>query len=92
MTGEPLEPMLLNTAAAQWRGEIGAEHVKIIRWFFKKLPGFVDYDAREAAEAQLAELACGLRPEDLRVAANHLAILLDHDGDLSDADRRSAAT
>ena len=87
MTGEPLEPMLLNTAAAQWRGEIGAEHVKIIRRFFKKLPGFVDYDTREAAEAQLAELACGLRPEDLRVAANHLAILLDQDGDLSDADR-----
>ncbi len=32
-------------------------------------------------------MACGLRPEDLRVAANHLAILLDQDGELSDADR-----
>ena len=76
MTGEPLEPVLSNTAAAQRRGEIGAEHVKIIRRFFDKLPGFVDYDTREAAEAQLAELACGLRPEELRVGrrpAGHAA-------------------
>jgi hypothetical protein len=86
ITGELLEPELPRTAAAQWRGDIGAEHVKIIRRFFKKLPGFVDYATREAAEAQLAELACGLAPEDLRVAADHLALLLDQDGVLSDAD------
>jgi hypothetical protein len=87
MTGEPLEPMLSNTAAAQCRGQIGFEHVKIIRRFFTKLPHFVAYDTREAAEAQLAELACGLRPEDLRAAADRLAFLLDQDGELSDADR-----
>jgi hypothetical protein len=86
ITGAPLEPKLPTTAAAQWRGDIGAEHVKIIRRFFKKLPGFVDYATREAAEAQLAELACGLGPEDLRHAADHLALLLDQDGVLSDAD------
>jgi hypothetical protein len=86
ITGELLEPELPRTAAAQWRGDISAEHVKIIRRFFKKLPGFVDYATREAAEAQLAELACGLGPEDLRVAADHLALLLDQDGVLSDAD------
>ena len=87
MTGEPLEPVLSHTAAAQERGLIGAEHVKIIRKFFTKLPGFVDHDTREAAEAQLAELACGLRPEDLRAAADRLAATLDQDGELSDADR-----
>jgi hypothetical protein len=86
ITGELLEPLLTSTAAAQRRGDIGAEHVKIIRRFFTKLPGFIDYDTREAAEAQLAELACGLGPEDLRVAADHLALLLDQDGVLSDAD------
>jgi hypothetical protein len=86
ITGELLEPELPRTAAAQWRGDISAEHVKIIRRFFKKLPGFVDYATRKAAEAQLAELACGLGPEDLRVAADHLALLLDQDGVLSDAD------
>jgi hypothetical protein len=86
MTGEKLPPMLSNTAAAQLRGDIGFEHVKIIRKFFKTLPHFVDYDTREAAEAQLAELACGLWPEELRKAADRLALLLDQDGELSDAD------
>ena len=74
-------------AAAVERGLIGAEHVKIIRRFFRRLPSFVDYDTRDAAEAQLAELACGLKPEELRQVADRLAILLDQDGDLTDADR-----
>ncbi len=87
MTGEPLPPMLANTAAAQLRGDLGFEQVKIIRRFFTKLPHFVGYDTREAAEAQLAELACGLPPEELRAAADRLAFLLDQDGELSDADR-----
>ena len=60
---------------------------KIIRRFFDQLPGFVDYETREAAEAQLAEIACGLKPEELRQAADRLAILLDQDGELSDGDR-----
>ena len=59
----------------------------IIRRFVKHVPGFVDYDTREAAEAQLAALACGLAPEELRAAADRLAVLLDQDGELSDADR-----
>ncbi len=87
MTGEPLEPVLSNTAAAQQRGEIGPEHVKIIRQFFAKLPGFVDFHTREAAESDLAQLACGLPPEETRAAANRLAMMLDQDGELSDADR-----
>src|SRR5262245_8056262 len=37
MTGEPLEPVLVNTAAAQLRGDIGFEHVTIVRTFVKKL-------------------------------------------------------
>ena len=87
MTGEALEPVLSHTAAAQQRGGIGAEHVKIVRRFFDRLPGFVDYDTREAAEAQLAELACGLKPEELRQVADRLAFMLDQDGELSDGDR-----
>ena len=87
MTGEPLAPMLTNTAAAQRRGQIGAEHVQIIRRFFDQLPDFVDHHTREAAEADLAQFACGLRPEELRAAADRLAILLDQDGELSDGDR-----
>ena len=87
MTGEPLEPTLPKTAAAQRRGAIGAEHVKVIRRFFDRLPDFVDFETREAAEAQLAELACGFTPEELRQAADRLAILIDQDGELSDRDR-----
>ena len=87
VTGEALEPVLSHTAAAQRRGDIGAEHVKIIRRFFDRLPGFVDHDTSEAAEAQLAEIACGLRPEELRQAADRLAFLLDQDGQLTDGDR-----
>ena len=87
MSGEPLEPVLPHTAAAQQRGAIGVEHVKIIRRFFDRLPGFVDYETREVAEAQLAEIACGLKPEELRQAADQLAYLIDQDGQLSDGDR-----
>ena len=87
MTGEPLEPMLTHTAAAQRRGQIGAEHVRIIRRFFDQLPSFVDHATREAAEADLAAAACGLRPEELRQCADRLAMLLDQDGELTDNDR-----
>ena len=37
LTGEPLEPVLSCTAAAQARGAIGGEHVRIIRRFFDQL-------------------------------------------------------
>ena len=87
MTGEPLGSVLWHTAAAQARGDIGPEHVKIIRRFFDRLPDVVDFDTRQAAEAQLAQLAGGLKPEELRQVADRLAFLLDQDGELSDADR-----
>ena len=83
--------MLSHTAAAQQRGAIGVEHVKIIRRFFDRLPGFVDYQTRELAEAQLAELACGLKPEELRQAADQLAYLIDQDGQLSTGTGRGGA-
>ena len=87
ISGEALAPVLSHTAAAQRRGAIGVEHVKIIRRFFDRLPGFVDYETRELAEAQLAEIACGLKPEELRQAADRLAYLIDQDGQLCDGDR-----
>jgi Domain of unknown function (DUF222) len=80
LTGEGLQPVLAHTAAAQARGEIGAEHVKIIGPFFDRLPVFVDHHTREVAETDLAQIACGLKPEELRQAADRLAILLDQDG------------
>jgi hypothetical protein len=88
LSGEPLPPKLPNVAAAQQRGEIGAEHVKIIEQFFDDLPAHVDYQTREAAEADLARIATGLAPAQLRKAAARLAQLIDPDGtEPSDADR-----
>jgi Domain of unknown function (DUF222) len=80
ITGEPLQPRLPHTAAAQARGDIGAEHVRIIRKFFADLPAHIDYQSRALAEADLARIAAGFKPEELRQAADRLAALLDQDG------------
>ncbi|MFM9033208.1 MAG: HNH endonuclease signature motif containing protein [Mycobacterium sp.] len=84
VTGEPLEPQLPGTAAAQARGEIGTEHVTVIRDFMEQLPAEVDPATRSAAESQLAGLAGGLTPEGLRKVARQLMGYLDQDGTLDD--------
>jgi uncharacterized protein DUF222 len=80
LSGEPLVPRLPHTAAAQARGDIGAEHVRIIRKFFADLPTHIDYQSRALAEADLARIAAGFTPEALRKAADRLTALLDPDG------------
>src|SRR5258705_6825098 len=75
LTGEPLAPKLPNVAAAQARGQIGPEHVRIIEKFFSDLPAHIDYQTREAAEADLARIATGLGPTQFRAAAERLAFL-----------------
>ncbi|OBG19893.1 hypothetical protein A5765_01720 [Mycolicibacterium celeriflavum] len=88
MTGEVLDPVLTRTAAAQARGLIGVEHVRIIAKFFdKQLPAVVPYDVREAAEAQLAQIASEHTSEELREATERLSALLNPDGDFSDEER-----
>ena len=84
VTGEPLEPALPGTAAAVARGEIGGEHVHVIRDFMAQLPGHVDLDTRCEAEAQLSGLAGGLTPDGLRTLARQLMAYLDQDGTLDD--------
>ncbi|WP_231967459.1 HNH endonuclease signature motif containing protein [Mycobacterium sp. E136] len=91
MTGETLEPVLVQTAAAVEKGLIGAEHVRVIRRFFdKEVPVSTPYDVREAAEAQLADLATKHTPEEVRAAAQRLAAYLNPDGDFSDELRAAA--
>jgi hypothetical protein len=80
LSGELLDPQLPTAAAAQVAGQIGADHIDIIRTFFAKLPSAVDYQTREAAEKQLSELAATLGPTELRKAAKRLAAMLDQDG------------
>src|SRR5258705_1435640 len=89
MTGEPLAPKLANTAAAQARGQIGSEHVRIIEKFFADLPGHTDGHTRELAEADLARIATGLGPVQFKQAADRLAFLLNQDGDLPDDAERA---
>jgi hypothetical protein len=89
LTGEPLPPKLPNVAAAQARGQIGSEHVRIIEKFFADLPSDIDGHTRELAEADLARIATGLGPTQFRAAAERLAFLLNQDGDLPDDAERA---
>ena len=84
VTGERLEPELPATAAAQARGDIGTDHVTVIRDFMDHLPADVDPATRAAAESQLGGLAGGLTPEGLRKVARQLLGYLDQDGTLDD--------
>ena len=87
ITGQPLQPVLPNVAAAQAAGMIGAEHVRIIRRFFAALPNAVDFETRQACEADLARIASQHTPDALRKAADRLMALVHPDGDFSDVDR-----
>jgi hypothetical protein len=87
LIGEPHEPKLARTAGAQTRGDIGAEHIAVIRGFFAHLPDAVDPTTCAQAEATLARVAITLTPEELQQAANQLLAYLHPDGDFSDADR-----
>jgi hypothetical protein len=84
MTGQALSPVLPTTAVAQARGEIGTDHVAVIRSFMDHLPASVDVATREHAEAQLGGLAGGLTPEGLRKLAHQLMAMINQDGDLDD--------
>ncbi|VEG55352.1 protein of uncharacterised function DUF222 [Mycolicibacterium aurum] len=88
MTGQPLPPLWESTAAAVARGELDVAHVEVIERFHKALPSWVDVDTRAAADAQLAELAAGLDPDNLDAAARRLLACIDQDGPPpSEADR-----
>jgi hypothetical protein len=87
ITGEPLEPQLSATAAAQRDGKIGPTHVAVIRRFFDQLPSAVDFQTREAAEAHLANLATQFRPEQVTKLADRLTDCLNPDGNYTEQDR-----
>jgi hypothetical protein len=87
ITGEPLEPVLPATAAAQRTGNLGAAHVAVIRGFMHRLPDFVDMETRAVAEAQLARLGAQHRPDELSKLADKLTDCLNPDGNFTDDDR-----
>jgi hypothetical protein len=87
LTGEPLEPALPATAAAQRAGHLGAAHVAVIRGFVHRLPDFVDVETRAKAEAQLARLGTQHRPDEQSKLADKLTDCLNPDGDFTDINR-----
>jgi hypothetical protein len=87
LTGEPLPPLLEHTAAAQRAGELGRDHVAVIRRFERQLPGFVDAPTRASAEADLATYAAKFRPEQIATLAEKISDCLNPDGVFTDADR-----
>lgn len=88
-TGESLAPIMEPTAAAQTEGQIGAEHVEIIRKFFKKLPDWVDINTRQQAEADLVLNARAFAPEELSQIAKRLGAYIDQDGPMPDDAERA---
>ncbi|ULE34462.1 HNH endonuclease signature motif containing protein [Mycobacterium sp. IDR2000157661] len=87
MTGEALEPTMPNVAKRQAAGELGADHLRVIRKFFRELPHGVDYQTRQGCEETLAQLAAEHTPDVLRAAADRLAALVNPDGVFDDLDR-----
>jgi len=87
ITGEPLEPRLPATAAAQRDGAIGGDHVAVIRQFFEQLPHWVDVETQQCAEQQLAAQSAQFRPDQVRKLADRLTYCLNPDGIFTDTDR-----
>jgi hypothetical protein len=92
MSGEPLAPVLAHVAAAQARGQIGSQHVRIAEKFFQTLPTHLDWSTREAAEPTRRRWPAGSGPEQFRQAAERLALLLNQDGDGPTKPGRGGAT
>ena len=89
LTGEPLEPLLPATAAAQAAGTITAEHVSVVRDAVTRLPGFVDALTRAQFEADLVGVAVGVGPKELKATAERRLFLLDQDGPEPDDTERA---
>ncbi|MDP9638459.1 hypothetical protein J2W18_003389 [Rhodococcus cercidiphylli] len=84
LSGEMLPPLLPRTAAAVRAGLLDAQHVQMIREFFRHLPATVDPQTRDRAEQQLVGLASTRRPDDFAPLVAHLDSILDPDGDFDE--------
>ncbi|CAN5403493.1 HNH endonuclease signature motif containing protein [soil metagenome] len=87
LSGQPMEPWLPATAAAQAAGTIRAGHVRVIREFCAALPGHVPVADRDRAERDLVGYSRGLRPDEVKKLADRMLVLYHPDGDFSDAER-----
>ncbi|MCJ0893554.1 HNH endonuclease signature motif containing protein [Rhodococcus sp. ARC_M5] len=81
LSGEVLPPLLPHTADALRAGLLDAQHVQMIREFFKHLPASVDPQTRDLAEQQLVGFASTRRPDDFAPLVANLDSILNPDGD-----------
>ena len=84
LTGQQLPPSLPATATAWHAGLLDVEHLRVIQKFHRDLPAEVHPAAVAKAEAFLAEKAAELRPDQLEVVADKLAVTINPDGVFSD--------
>ena len=87
LTGEPVPPVLPQTAKIWRDGLVDGEHLQVIQRFFRDLPDHLAPADVAKAERSLAEHAVNLRPDQLEKVANRLALHLNPDGKFSDEDR-----
>jgi hypothetical protein len=89
LTGQPLEPVLPATAAAQAQGLINGEHVEVMRKAMDKVPGFVGPADRTQFEVDLVRTTTGVGPKELTDVAALTLFLLDQDGPEPDERERA---
>jgi hypothetical protein len=89
LTGQPCEPLLAETAAAQAQGAIGTEHIQLIRKAMTALPHWVDAHTRDKFETDLVIAARGNDPDVLKDLARRLLALIDQDGPEPDDTERA---
>lgn len=87
LTGEPLPPAMPATAQAWHAGVLDPEHLRVIQRFLRELPGDLPAEVVATSESFLAEKAGGLRPDQLAVVAERLALAVNPDGVFTDEDR-----
>lgn len=87
LTGQPLPPELPASAEAWRHGVLDPEHLRVIQRFLRELPGDLPADVVATSEAFLAEKAAELRPDQLAVLAERLALAVNPDGTFTDDDR-----
>jgi hypothetical protein len=89
LTGEPLAPVLPAVATAQRKGQLGAEHIAVIRALFDYLPDSIDAGTLTQAEQHLTDLAAHHRPDELAKLAQRVADCLRPDGNHTDKEQRA---
>ena len=87
LAGESVPPELPATAEAWHSGVLDPEHLRAIQRFTRELPDGIHPSEVAKAESFLAEKAAELRPDQLEVLADRVALTLNPDGTFSDEDR-----